>query len=240
MKIARWPVLFLALWLANSAAMDMAPNRESLIEAWETELRREGTLEKVEDSLYRYSNATFAYDGQVRLLAALVQETWSSHSAETPRYLGSVDFELSDLSEQLRETRSILGWMAERQSYVFDEAGGSWQTSMRYYANLYAGEGSGLTGSWWWRVLTGGWIWFFLLVFIAALLIGVSRQQGKARSIIDDSKEINRMARENLEQARQLQTENHAMLRESMELARQRNATLDAILQALKQDRPSP
>lgn len=224
--IVRRIVLFVWLMLLPALAC-AAPDRADLIHAWEAEMRHAGTFEPQADGNYRFACPALGYDGHVRLLTAIVRDDASrARIAGGVTAMGTVDFELSDLSPEQRDSIGLASWKSERQNFVYDGAKQSW-LSIAQWAEAQSQD----RGRVWWRldpVLIG--------LFVALLLLVVlfSWQHRRARGLLAESSEVHRMARDNLVSARTLREEQAEAMRESLALSRRSAATLEAILAELR------
>jgi hypothetical protein len=222
----------LLLILLLPAFASAAPDRAGLIHAWETAMRKDGTLEAQAGGDYRYRNESLGYDGRVRLLTAIVRAERTGQGADdhiTAR--GTVDFELPDLPVAQGDAPSVgaSSWKAERQNFVCMDDGRTWQTIAEWASSYYRG-GDRMTPETWSR-------WGFLLALLAVLVLAVAfvfSVQRRAFRLLRDSAEVNRLGRENIARAADLRDAQVATTRESLELARRNAATLDAILEELR------
>lgn len=222
----------LLLILLLPAFASAAPDRAGLIQAWETAMRKDGTLDAQASGDYRYHNESLGYDGRVRLLTAIVRAEKSGQNADdhvTAR--GSVDFELSDLPAAQGGAPSVglSSWKAERQSFVYMNDRQAWLTIAEWASSYYRG-GDRMTAETWSR-------WGLLLALLAVLALAVAFVlvvQRRAFRLLRDSAEVNRLGRENIARAAEMRDAQVATTRESLELARHNAATLDAILDELR------
>lgn len=219
-------VLFVWLLLLPALAC-AAPDRADLIRAWEAEMRHAGTFEPQADGSYRFACQALGYDGHVRLLTAIVRDDVPrTRAAAGMTATGTVDFELSDLSLEQRESIGLASWKSERQNFVYDDAKQSWLSIAQW-----AAAQSQVRPNPWLRpdpFLIG---LFVVLVLVVLLL---SWQYRRARGLLAESGEVNRMARDNLVDARALREEQAEAMRESLALARRSVDALDAILAELR------
>lgn len=235
--------LVLILWLAClSAVATAAPDRAGLIRAWELDMGREGTLERQPDGSYRYQSEALDYSGTLKVLAAILQrDNATTYPDKRIEATGSVEFELSDLSLAQRESMTRRSWIAQRQQYIYDGESEAWVSMLDYYrdrSDFDEDEGDGPVTE---RGSTG---WFgdigmlLVLVVVAVVLLWlVARQARKAGAMYREAREINQLARENIERARELHEANAASVRESLEMSRRSAEALDAILAELRRGR---
>lgn len=239
-----WRIVFGVLLWASAFSLWAAPDRAGLIQAWETEMRRDGQLEAVPDGGYRYINEGLGYDGPVKIVAALVQRQSAMLQADKQLAAsGTVDFELSDWDETVRNSVAVLSWKAERQQFVYRDQQQDWLPMMGYYRERYGydshDEGEGpVSYQSQFRRFGDLWLLLGLCVVVIGLLVLVARQARKARDMYAEARDINRLARENIERARVLHEANAAAVRESLELARRKAETLEAILAEIRRGKP--
>ena len=234
--------LILLLILLAPAVAAAAPDRAGLIEAWEAAMRHDGQLEPQADGDYRYRSDSIGYDGRLKRLTAIVRtDGMAAEGLHGIQATGSVDFELPDLpaSSQGVQSPGLLSWKSERQNFFYDIDKQAW-LSMSEWARAFRtpGEDEEAPSRWpEWARNYGPLL--FLLVFLAAVLAGASRQQRRVRALMAESHEINRMGRENLDRAAELREAQVAATQESLELARRGAATLEAILDELRRRPPT-
>lgn len=220
--------IVLFAWLALLPVLACAaPDRADLIRTWEAEMRRAGTFEPQADGTYRFACPALGYDGHVRLLTAIVRDDAArARAAGGVTAMGTVDFELSDLSPEQRDSIGLASWKSERQNFVYDDAKQSWLSIAQWAEVQSQGRPSA-----WLRpdpTLIG---FLVVLVLVTVLLV---RQNRRARGLLAESSEVNRMARDNLASARALREEQAEALRESLALSRRGTAALEAILAELR------
>lgn len=236
----RWVLMLLLA--CTSGGVVAAPDRAGLIQAWEADMGREGALERQPDGSYRYQSEALGYSGTLKVLAAILpRDNVMARADKRIEATGSVDFELSDLSPPQRESMTLRSWIAQRQQYVYDRESQAWISMMGYYQDQYGLDENGDDGvvaqqsSMWWFGDIG-----LLLVLAAAvvvLLVLVARQARKAGAMYREAREINQLARENIERARELHEANAAAVRESLDTSRRSAESLDAILAELRRGR---
>lgn len=211
-----------------------APDRADLIHAWETAMRGAGALDAQPDGTYRYRSEAIGYDGNVKIVSAIVRpnEDDTGEQADVAA-TGSVDFDLVDLPERSGDSPStgLMMWKVERQNFVYDAATQAWQTSTDWAKARYSrsAHGSAITG---WLANHLSTVVF--VAFLAFVFWWLSRVQRQTKSQMSDASDVNRMARENVERAAQLQEQQRAMMAESLELARRSTAALESILAELR------
>ena len=77
-------------------------------------------------------------------------------------------------------------------------------------------------------------IWILLIALLVFVFMSLKKQQKKAKTLMDDTADINRKARENLDRAEAMQKEMVAIAREAQELQKQNNALLERIAGAVE------
>jgi hypothetical protein len=223
---------FLLLILVLPAVAWAAPDRAGLIQAWEAAMRKDGALEAQADGGYRYRSESIGYDGGVKIVSAIVRpsDVWDADRGAT----GTVDFDLGDVPTVRGDAAptGLATWKAERQSFVYDGAKQSWQTSMDWARSRYRGEGGYRDATIRWLLGYGAPVGLLTLLVLVFLWLG--RVQRQAKRQLAGASEVNRLARENIERSALLQEEQRARMLESLELARRNAATLDAILEELR------
>lgn len=230
-------VLLLAILPAWAAAV---PDRASLVAAWEAAMRHGGTLEAGEAGHYRYHSDELGYDGGLMLVAVVVRAGEPAPLAgEGVDASGTVEFSLDALTPAQREARSIAFWKSQHEQFFHDAASGQWLTSADWALTRYRDADGGVDSG---GVESGAVQGFLrehfgtlaLLVILVVSLWFMSRGQGQVKAQLDEAREINRIARENVERAAQLQEEQRALVHEAVELERRSLATLEAILAELR------
>lgn len=226
--------VLLALLLPLTALA--APDRASLVEAWEVHIASlPGTqeFEAAGDGLYRIKDTDLPYEGELRVIGALLRPVEYSGFESGFSQFGMVEFELTDLPAERRNSQSYFYWIADRQTLHFSDELQSWVSPQDYQealTTLYEPDVSLGPLSF---MLNYG-IWVFLIALIVFVLIAIKKQSTKARALIDDSADINRLARENLQRAEGLQNEVLEISRGSQELHRETNRLLGEILARLQ------
>lgn len=212
-----------------------APDRAGLIAAWESAMRRDGTLEAQSDGRYHYRSESIGYDGGAKIVSAIVRADVAEDMGQPGvEAMGTVDFDFSDLPDTHRDSFApgLMMWKAERQNFVYDAGKQSWRTTAEWAKDRYRGDEGH-------RHSTLRWMMDYivpigLLVLLVAVFLWLSRVQRQAKSQLAGSSEVNRLARENIERTAQLQKEQRAKMDESLELARRNAAALEAILEELR------
>jgi hypothetical protein len=227
-------LLLAGLFLAGTA--NAGADRESLREAWEQYVRGlPGTvaLEATGEGGYRLHDEDLPYDGELRIVSALVRSAESAGFDTGFSHMGIVEFTLDDLPSERLASQSYYYWLADRQTLHFSEQDQSWVGNQDYQARLTASYGgqssySGLT-----FMLNYG-IWIALLGLIVLVALAVSRQSRQARALMDESREINQQARRNLDRNEKMQDELLAIAYEGRDLQKDNNELLGQIRDALQ------
>ncbi len=211
------------------------PDRESLIEAWETHVASlPGTVEfeALGEGNYRLQDTDLPYEGDVRLVGALVRGSESPGFDTDFTHFGMVEFELVDLPEERLTSQSYYYWLADRQTLHYSETEQRWMSPLAYQSaisELYSPNVSfGALGF----MLNYG-IWVFLIALIVFVFLAGHRQTKKARSLMDQTESINQRASENLDRSERLQDEVLEISREMRDLQVENNELLKKMVDAL-------
>ena len=229
-------IIILLIGMTGGIVASAATDRESLIEAWETHVATlPGTaeFEVLDDGVYRLRDTDLPYDGEVKLVGALVRAAESPGFDSGFSHFGMVDIELVDLPEERLSSQSYYYWLADRQTLHYSETEQRWMSPIAYQSALteqYSPDASfqGLS-----FMLNYG-IWVFLIALIIFVFVAVSRQAKKARSLMEQTETINRRASENLDRSERMQDEVMAISREMRDLHSENNELLKKILGAMK------
>lgn len=212
------------------------PDRDSLVEAWEAHIAaRPSTIlfEPVGDGVYRLEDSDLPYEGELKVVGVLVRSADTAGYDTGFNYLGMVDFQLSDMPQDRMSSQVYYYWLSDRQSLHYSEAEQRWVDTADYQASIsdiYSSSSS--FGALSFMLNYGIWVIIIGLLVFAFLAIG--KQAKKARSLMDETSEINQKARENIERAEGLQDEVLAIARETRDLQSESNALLKQVLDALK------
>ncbi len=231
--------LIVALLAVTSVSRDAdaAPDRDSLISAWEAyiaSLPSTATFEKIGDGSYQLSDTELPYEGELLLHGALVRpipvpgDNIYSHT-------GMLEFELADLPEERHASQLYYYWIADKQILYYSAQRDEWLSQTEYTAD-FSGEYDYEYGddvAFMSFMLKYG-IWILLVALIIFIFRGAHTQMKKNRALMDDTAAINEQARENVERAQALQDELLAITRQSLELQAENNETLKRILDAVK------
>ena len=229
--------LFVAVFVIMLAqAATAEPSRESLLAAWEEHIRSlAGTesLEKTGDDTYALKDSDLPYDGELRILGALVRSTESPGYTSDFTHLGMVEFELADLPAERLSSQVYYYWLADRQTLHYSGATNEWLDSTAYrdsFSELY--EDMPSLGALSFMVNYG--IWILLIALVIFVFVGLNRQTRKAQSLMDETAAINQQAKENLDRAEKMQDELLAIARESKDLQTESNELLRQMLDAVR------
>jgi len=212
------------------------PNRDSLIEAWESYVASmPGTskLEAMGDGVYRFHDTDLPYEGELKIVGALVRPAESMGVKTEFSHLGMVEFQLVDLPPERMGSQSYYYWLTDRQMLHYSAATQTWVDPATYQASItehYAGGTSFGAMSF---MLNYG-IWVFLIALIGFVFVMASKQGKKARSIMDETTAINQKARENIDRSQAMQDEVMTVARESRDLQTANNELLQQMLETLK------
>ena len=229
-------VFLLALCTLFSVDALADADRESLIAAWEAHIAGlPGTesFEQTADGVYQYKDTDLPYDGELKLLGVLVRPSESAGFETDFTHFGMVDFELSDMPVERLSTQLYYYWLADRQTLHYSKSAQEWVDASAYQesiTDLYGGTPSFGALSF---MLNYG-IWVLLIGLLIFVFVGVNKQAKKARSLMDETAEINDKARQNLDRAEAMQDEVLSIARETRDLQKEGNELLARMLQALQ------
>ncbi len=230
----RLPVALLMVLLVQVAAAE--PTRESLVAAWEEHIRSlpgTASLEKTADGTFQLEDTDLPYDGELKILGALVRSSESPAYESEYTHLGMVEFELTDLPAERLSSQVYYYWLADRQTLHYSAESGEWVDSTAYrnsFTELY--EDMPSLGALSFMVNYG--IWILLVALVIFVFVGLNRQTRKARALMDETAAINQQARENLDRAEKMQDEVLAIARESRDLQSESNELLRQMLDAAR------
>ncbi len=230
----RFLTLLLATCLASTAAA--SADRDALIEAWAANMAQlpgTSSFEQTGEDTWTLSDTDLPYEGSVRLIGALIRPY------ETPGFdsgfsqFGMVEFDLVDLPEERRNSQSYYYWLADRQTLHYSDEEQRWLGQQEYLSAVSTYYDTDLSlGPLSFMVNYG--IWILLIALIVFVFMVFKRQTVKARSLMDDSADINQKARENLDRSEAMQNEVLEIARESRDLHRETNKLLSEILVRLQ------
>ena len=219
-----------------TATSHAAPDRESLIEAWEQRVAEFPATEEFEalgDDRYRLKDTSLPYEGEIALIGVLLQPIESPDYSAGFSTMGMVEFDLADLPAERKASQSYYYWLNDRQTLYFSEDEQRWLDSAAYTRALTASYDPPISLGVMSFMLNYG-IWVLLIALVVFIFIGFKRQTGKAHELMDDSADINRKARENLDRSEAMQNEILEITRESQKLHRETNRLLAEILVKLQ------
>ena len=227
--------IFLLL-LLSSAVFASEPDRESLISAWEDAMRSlpsTTTLESKGDGKYRLEDSDIDYAGELVVTGALIRpsDTYGYDTEFT--HFGMVEFELTELPPERLASQLYYYWLSDRQTLHYSSESNTWLSTKAYQQSFSPSESLGISLGPLAFMMNYG-IWILLIALLVFVFLSLGKQQKKAKSLMDDSTDINRMARENLERAEAMQKEIVAIAREAQELQKQNNALLERIAGAVE------
>lgn len=234
----RITAVFTILLLSGLATHDALaePDRDSLVEAWEAHIAaRPSTIlfEPVGDGVYRLEDSDLPYEGELKVVGVLVRSADTAGYDTGFNYLGMVDFQLSDMPQDRMSSQVYFYWLSDRQSLHYSEAEQRWVDTADYQASISDIYSSGSSFGVLSFMLNYG-IWVIIIGLLVFAFLAIGKQAKKARSLMDETSEINQKARENIERAEGLQDEVLAIARETRDLQSESNALLKQVLDALK------
>lgn len=210
-------------------------DRESLIEAWEAHVASlPGTVEfeALGEGTYRLQDTDLPYEGDIKLVGALVRGSESPGFDTDFTHFGMVEFELVDLPEERLSSQSYYYWLADRQTLHYSGTEERWMSPLAYQSAISEQYSPGVSFGALGFMLNYG-IWVFLIALIAFVFLAVHRQAKKARSLMDQGESINQRASENLDRSERLQDEVLAISREMRDLQTENNELLKKMVDAL-------
>lgn len=235
MRIAT-AIVILILGSMLSQGVSAQPDRESLISAWETHVETlpgAVRLEKTGDGVYEYVDSDLPYEGELKITGALVRSAEMSGYETEFTHLGMVDFELVDLPVERMSSQVFYYWRADRQTLHYSDSEQRWMNVAEYqssFSEMYDTSPSFGVLSF---MLNYG-IWVLLVALLVFVFVSFNRQAKKARTLMDDTASINKMARENLDRAQGMQDEVLAIARETRDLQADNTRILKQMLEALQ------
>jgi hypothetical protein len=221
----RFLLLVGSLFTLSASVFSQAegPSRESLLVAWEANLRGDPqtlVFERLEDDLYRWSTERFPFDGVVRVLNLVVDDRTFEYAASG--VVGVVEADLEGVSDEFRRqyAYSIGLWQGANTLY-FDADSGEWQSASDWQNSMvehYSGGG--------WLALFSGWAW---VIFLAAMVVVVfwlsrraSRQMKKAMAAQDKALAEQERAIRLTEDAIEISRDSNRVLKEIRDLLKER------------------
>ncbi len=216
--------ILVLLLVLSPAAFASEPDRASLIAAWEAYVRGMPSTAKLESlggDRYEFSDTELEFDGELRINGVLIR-AHETYGVDTEfSHFGMIELELVDLPPEQLGTYLYSYWLADRQTLHYSTEREGW-VDPKAYQQSFTSPGS-VTGSWSLLMFMLDYgIWILLVALIISVFVFLNRQQRKSKSLMDDSEDINKMARENIERANRLQEETadiNKMARENLERA---------------------
>ena len=229
-------VLLLALCALLPVHAQADADRESLIAAWEThiaELPGTESFEKTGDGVYEYKDTDLPYEGELKLLGALVRPADSTGFETDFTHFGMVEFELPDMPAERLSSQVYYYWIADRQTLHYSKSAQEWVDAAAYQESITGLYGATPSFGALSFMLNYG-IWVLLIGLLVFVFVGVNKQTKKARNLMDETAEINDKARKNLDRAEAMQDEVLSIARETRDLQKESNELLANMLQALQ------
>lgn len=215
-------VLFLGSIIGAAAEPDAKPDENSLLVAWEKALRSESSteiLEKTAERTYRFKTRLFPFDGELKILNALIQDYGEEEYAPGFAF-GSVEAELVGFSQEQmnRYARSYSYWY-QLNTLFFDHSKGRWLTAQEYRSAALS-RNPMQSGTPFLSWLSGNYflvIMALLALFLWWLSKKSHRQFKSALSQQNEAMEITRRSIALSEKAVQLNEETNQLLREMLQ-----------------------
>ena len=234
MKIAATLAILLCVSIAGTAAA--APDRESLVAAWEVHVRSLPGTESLEasgDETYRLKDSDLPYDGELKIRGVLVRPNESTAVEMDFSHLGMIEMELTDLPKDRLTSQVYYYWLADRQTLHYSVTEDRWVNTAEYQAALTEMYSPNLSLGPLSFMLNWG-IWIGLGALVIFVWVALGKQTRKARGLMDDTEAINQKASDNLDRAQSMQDEVLAIARETRDLQAENNELLKQMLEALK------
>ncbi len=222
----------LSIWTPSYAG----PDRESLIAAWEQRfsgMPGSEAFEALGDDRYRIKDTNLPYEGELKIIGVLLQPVDAMEYETGFSTLGMVEFDLIDLPAERKASQSYYYWLNDRQTLYYSDDEQRWLDLQAYTKALTASYEPAISLGIMSFMLNYG-IWILLIALVIFIFTGFKRQTGKAHELMDDSADINRKARENLDRSEAMQKEVLEITRESQQLHRETNRLLAEILAKLQ------
>jgi hypothetical protein len=228
-SIALIAILLLPPLLVPAAGVAAAgPDEASLVAAWEAALRADPTTEvllKTAEKTYHFKTKLFPFDGELRVLNALIQDYGDEESM--PGFAtGSVEVELVGFTQEqmTRYARSYAYWY-QLHTLFFDHRAERWLTAKEYRSAAMAkfpGAGRNSFVAW-----LGQNYFLLILVLLALFLWWLTKKSGRqvksALARQDEAMEITRRSIALSEKAVQLNEEANRLLQEILRELKGRN-----------------
>lgn len=231
---AAFLVLLLGTFMTQGALAE--PDKDSLIEAWEARIEALPStvlLEPIDEGLYRFRDTDLPYDGELKLVGALVRPIDTAGYDTGFSFQGMVDFQLTDMPAERMSSQVFYYWLNDRQTLHYSDAEQRWVDTAAYQASISEIYG-GITSYGPLSFMLNYGIWVFLVALIIFVFVAAGRQAKKARSLMDDSAAINQKVRENIDRAAALQDTVLGIAQETRDLQAENNELLKQMLDALR------
>lgn len=202
-------------------AQDVGPTRDSLLAAWETAQREDPQtmhFEKIEAGRYAFATERFPFDGVVRVLNLVIDESTVEYPPSM--VMGVVEADLEGVDDEFRRQHaySIGLWQAANTLY-FDADNGRWLTSAQWQRSMvdrYASPG--------WIARLAGSFWVIFLVIFVIVLWWITRRAGRQFKTATAAQD-----KALAEQERAIR-----LTEEALQISRDSNRLLSEILDAIK------
>lgn len=204
------------------------PDEASLLAAWEASVKSDANTDifaKTGERAYHFKTRLFPFDGELKVLNALIQDYGDEEEALPGYAFGSVEAELVGFGQEQmsRYARSFSYWYQLNTLY-FDHKAGRWLSGQEYRATLtrrYSASGGGAVG---WLARN----YFLLIMLLLALFLWwVARKSGRqmktAMSRQDEAMDISRRSIALAEKAALQNEESIGLLREILEELKNKN-----------------
>lgn len=220
----------------TSAAADVAkpaPDRASLIAAWEQTVSRGARLVRTGPDRYTIEADEIGYRGPLSIQAVLVREQPATGAGFS--HVGVVDFALDDLPAGRANSHAVMVWRSGMQQFYFDAARG-WRAPDELAQEMTQAFDSGGLGLM--AAAAGSGMIFLLPLAVLGLILWLGvRNNRRANAVLDETRGFNDEARQELERSRAQQDEQMQILRRSVALSEDSNRLLREIAEALRTPR---
>jgi len=218
-------VLWAASFLCAAGGTAAGADESSLLKAWEEALKADPSttaLEKTAERTYRFKTRLFPFDGELKVLNALIQDF--GNEEYTPGFAtGSVEVELVGFTQEqmTRYARSYSYWY-QLNTLFFDSKAGRWLSGKEYRAAaMAAGPGRGCSPFVAWL---GGNYFLLIMLMLALFLWWLAKKSGRqVKSALAQQNEAMEITRRSI-----------ALSEKSLQLNEEANQLLKDILRELK------
>lgn len=205
------------------------PDEASLLAAWEAAVKADPTTEvfsPTAERTYRFKTKLFPFDGELKVLNALIQDYGGEEEPAPGFAIGSVEVELAGFSqEQMTRYARSFGYWYQLHTLYFDHAAGRWLTAKEYRQRVMAQYPVSRPGS------LAGWLArnYFLVILVALALFlwwltkKSGRQMKSALTRQDEAMEITRRSIALSEKAVQQNDETIRLLQEILQEMKKRS-----------------